>query len=189
MKDLHSLLPCSAAVAAACVSSVAGEAGGFVRLLWDTGGMQVYCPTRCSWYGLCLGTRFYGDPQERLLTSFLSLSSSNATHVGEMSTITCFSLPPPSHTYMCWAPPPPPPHCTEEVEGVTLRHFSHALALWYVAAEEACNHANQKGKILPGTLRQSLIDALHYLDEPHVRTKAHLKAHTAGKAAESCHEN
>jgi hydroxyethylthiazole kinase-like sugar kinase family protein len=88
VKDLHSLLPCSAAIAAACVSSVIGE--------------------------------------------------------------------------------------TEDKEDVLFQQFSHAMAFWCVAIEEAGNHANQKGRVLPGTMRPALIDALHYLKEPHVRSTARL---------------
>ena len=70
----------------------------------------------------------------------------------------------------------------DDNDDVMLHQFSHGLAFWYVAAEEAGNHANQKDSVLPGTLRQALIDALHYLDEPHVRSKAQLKEHIVGKA-------
>lgn len=62
----------------------------------------------------------------------------------------------------------------EDNEDTQLHQFSHAMALWCVAIEEAGNHANQKGHTLPGTMRQALIDALHYLQESHVRKKAQL---------------
>ena len=76
---------------------------------------------------------------------------------------------------------PPSFPFSDDSEGVTLRQFTHALALWYVATEEASSHANQRHHVLPGTLRQTLIDALSYLEERHVRSKAGLKAYTAGK--------
>jgi hypothetical protein len=63
---------------------------------------------------------------------------------------------------------------TDDSEDALLHQFSHALSLWCVAVEEAGSHANQSGTLLPGTMRQSLIDALHYLKEPHVRSAAKL---------------
>lgn len=70
----------------------------------------------------------------------------------------------------------------EDNEDVLFHQFSHAMAFWCVAMEEAGNHANQKGRVLPGTLRQALIDALHYLKEPHIRSTARLLNHQTGKA-------
>lgn len=69
---------------------------------------------------------------------------------------------------------------TEDIEDVQFHQFSHAMAFWCVAVEEAGNYANQKGHILPGTMRQALIDALHYLKEPHVRSIARLLKHQTG---------
>ncbi|CAI8044203.1 hypothetical protein GBAR_LOCUS24543 [Geodia barretti] len=63
---------------------------------------------------------------------------------------------------------------TDDSEDALLHQFSHALSLWCVAVEEAGSHANQHGTLLPGTMRQSLIDALHYLTESHVRSAANL---------------
>ncbi len=66
-------------------------------------------------------------------------------------------------------------------DDVTVKECGHALALYYVAGEEAAiETSNAEGLIPPGTLRRNLIDALHYLDEPAVRTKAQLFAHLAG---------
>ena len=68
-------------------------------------------------------------------------------------------------------------------DDITVKHCSHALALFYVAAEEAASKAtkgNEKGLVSPGTLRMNLIDALHNLDEPHVRLKAQIFAHSTG---------
>ena len=62
----------------------------------------------------------------------------------------------------------------EDNEDILLHQYSHAMALWCVAIEEASNHANQKGRVLPGHMRHALIDALHYLREPHVRTTARI---------------
>ena len=54
------------------------------------------------------------------------------------------------------------------------------MAFWCAAIEEAGNHANQKGHILPGAMRVALIDALHYLNEPQVRSMARLFKHSTG---------
>ena len=62
----------------------------------------------------------------------------------------------------------------DDSEETLLHQFSHALSLWCVAVEEAGSHANQRGSLLPGTMRQALIDALHYLTESHVRSAAKL---------------
>lgn len=63
-----------------------------------------------------------------------------------------------------------------------VRHCGHGLALYHVAVEEAGTNAVriEKGVVSPGTLRQQFIDALHYLQEPDVRTKALMKIHTQG---------
>jgi len=76
------------------------------------------------------------------------------------------------------SPPPSRPG-----DDITVKHCSHALALFYVAAEEATASATQqseKGLVSPGTLRKNLIDTLHYLDEPTVRLNARLYAHSSG---------
>ena len=68
-------------------------------------------------------------------------------------------------------------------DDITVKHCSHALAVFYVAAEEAASKAtkgNEKGLVSPGTLRMNLIDALYYLDEPHIRLKAQIFAHSTG---------
>jgi hypothetical protein len=62
----------------------------------------------------------------------------------------------------------------DDSEDALLHQFSHALALWCVAVEEASSHASQRGVTLPGTMRQALINALHYLKESHVRSSAKL---------------
>ncbi len=74
-----------------------------------------------------------------------------------------------------------PSHAGAEV---TVKECSHALALYYVAAEESSMAAsNVDGLIPPGTLRRNLIDALYCLDEETVRHKAQLYAHRAGTSS------
>ncbi len=67
---------------------------------------------------------------------------------------------------------------------LSVLHCGHGLGLYHVAVEEAGAAASQseKGLISPGILRQVFIDALHYLDERDVRSKALLKIHTQGIA-------
>ncbi|XP_064399991.1 uncharacterized protein LOC135346330 isoform X2 [Halichondria panicea] len=70
--------------------------------------------------------------------------------------------------------------CVED--DIELKHCVHALALYYVAAEEgaACASTSEKGVISPGTLRTNFIDALHYMQESEVNAKAEVFAHTEG---------
>lgn len=70
----------------------------------------------------------------------------------------------------------------EEDDDIQLKHCSHALGLYYVAAEEAGAEATSisRGMVSPGALREKFIDALHYLDEPCVYQKALLNAHSEG---------
>ena len=61
-----------------------------------------------------------------------------------------------------------------------MQHCVHGLALHYVAAEEAAAIAttkSEKGLVSPGTLKLEFLDALHYLDEVDVRTRAKLTIH------------
>ena len=79
--------------------------------------------------------------------------------------------------------PLPLPLPPSKGDDITVKHCSHALAVFYVAAEEAASKAtkgNEKGLVSPGTLRMNLIDTLYYLDEPHIRLKAQIFAHSTG---------
>lgn len=69
------------------------------------------------------------------------------------------------------------------LDNYRVRHCAHALALFYVAAEEAGSKAaatSEKGLVSPGTLRQFFLDALHYLEETEVRRKVNIHMHTEG---------
>lgn len=67
-----------------------------------------------------------------------------------------------------------------------VKHCGHALALYYVAGDEAGAAATSKSEkclVSPGTLRESFLDALHYLDEMQVHQKVQICAHTEGLKA------
>ncbi len=67
------------------------------------------------------------------------------------------------------------------VSAVSVQDCAHGLALHYVAAEEAgakSSEMSSKGVISPGTLKREFLDALHYLDEADVRSRAMLTIHS-----------
>ena len=63
---------------------------------------------------------------------------------------------------------------------VQLRHCTQALAVLYVAGEQGASLATQRGMVVPGSLRKSFIDALHYMDEDEIRRRADIDICSAG---------
>ena len=61
-----------------------------------------------------------------------------------------------------------------------VEQCAHGLAVFHVAVEEAGAKASmgEKGLVSPGTLRSQFLDALHYLEENEVYSKANIAKHT-----------